>query len=80
VSTQLAKHDLNQLFCVLYLRIAKDSTGKRLGVWRQRADCRALAKARGWTVVEEYVDNSISAYKKTKVRSASALMRWRTRF
>jgi site-specific DNA recombinase len=33
------------------------------GIDRQRARCRALAKARGWTVVDEYVDNDTSASK-----------------
>ena len=29
---------------------------------RQLADCRKIAKDRGWTVAEEYVDNDISAF------------------
>lgn len=29
---------------------------------RQRADCRALCERRGWDLVDEYVDNDVSAY------------------
>lgn len=47
----------------LYLRISKDATGESLGVTRQKEDCEALAAALGWTVVEIYTDNDISAYK-----------------
>ena len=45
----------------VYLRVSLDRTGEHLAVDRQREDCRAIAKQRGWDVVEEYVDNSISA-------------------
>lgn len=45
----------------LYLRVSLDPTGDQLAVSRQRKDCAALAKARGWIVVREYVDNSVSA-------------------
>ncbi|MBB5830975.1 recombinase family protein [Brachybacterium aquaticum] len=34
------------------------------GVDRQLADCRKEAKRRGWTVVDEYVDNNVSASSK----------------
>lgn len=33
------------------------------GIERQRTRCRSLASARGWTVVDEYVDNDVSASK-----------------
>jgi len=46
----------------LYCRISDDRTGAGLGVARQEDDCRALAAARGWTVVEAFVDNDMSAY------------------
>ncbi|WP_369044957.1 recombinase family protein [Sinomonas sp. P10A9] len=52
----------------VYLRQSLDTTGEGLAVSRQREDCRALAAARGWTVVEEYLDNSISASDRRKVR------------
>lgn len=54
----------------VYLRISLDATGEGLGVARQREDCLKLAKDRGWTVVEEYVDNSISASDSRKARPA----------
>lgn len=54
----------------IYARISLDTTGDRLGVERQLEDARKLATHRGWTVVEEYVDNSLSAFKRTTVRPA----------
>lgn len=45
----------------LYLRISRDSEDLGLGVARQRRDCEALAKAKGWHVVDVYEDNDISA-------------------
>lgn len=45
----------------LYLRMSEDRSGDGLGVERQRADCRAYAARRGWTVAEEYIDNDVSA-------------------
>lgn len=54
----------------LYLRVSLDATGEQLAVSRQRDDCRRIAADRGWTVVEEYVDNSVSASKATVKRPA----------
>jgi len=45
----------------LYARISEDMTGEAAGVDRQLHDARALAAARGWEVVAEFSDNSISA-------------------
>ena len=45
----------------IYLRVSLDATGEHLAVDRQREDCRRIAEQRGWTVTEEYIDNSISA-------------------
>ncbi len=45
----------------LYLRISRDLTGEGLAVERQRELCEQIISHRGWTVVGEYVDNSISA-------------------
>lgn len=53
---------------VIYCRISQDRTGAGLGVDRQREDCEALAERNGWQVVETYVDNDVSAYKKGKKR------------
>lgn len=46
----------------IYCRISLDGEGSGLGVKRQEADCRALAKQRGWPVARVYVDNNLSAY------------------
>jgi len=46
----------------LYARISSDPNNTSLGVQRQIKDCLALAKRKGWTVVEPYfVDNDVSA-------------------
>lgn len=45
----------------LYLRVSLDSTGEGMAVDRQREDCRRLAEQRGWTIADEFVDNSVSA-------------------
>ena len=39
-----------------------------LAIERQREDCEAIARQRGWTVVHTYVDQSISASKKDVAR------------
>jgi site-specific DNA recombinase len=46
----------------LYVRISRDTEKEGLGVARQLADCRALAEQRGWSRVEVYEDNDLSAY------------------
>ena len=46
---------------MIYARISEDASGEGLGVERQIDDCRALAKVRGLTIVEECADNDISA-------------------
>ena len=50
----------------IYARISKDD-GSALGVGRQIEDCTAEAERRGWTIVDRYVDNNVSA-SKTKPR------------
>ncbi|MCQ4119848.1 recombinase family protein [Rhodococcus tibetensis] len=47
---------------VVYTRISADREGAGLGVERQRQDCEALAEMLGWTIVETFADNDISAY------------------
>jgi DNA invertase Pin-like site-specific DNA recombinase len=54
--------------CVLYLRISLDLTGEGLAIERQRQDCARIALERGWITVREYVDESISAFKRSKKR------------
>lgn len=46
----------------IYCRISHDKTGAGLGVERQEQDCRELAARLGWTVVEMFADNDLSAY------------------
>src|SRR5690606_3784527 len=46
----------------IYARISLDRRDGE-GVARQLADCRELAKSRGWTDLVEYVDNDISAFR-----------------
>ncbi len=46
----------------IHVRISDDKAGDELGVQRQLHDCRALAHQLGWHVVEEYVENSVSAH------------------
>jgi site-specific DNA recombinase len=56
--------------CAIYLRQSLDATGEQLAIQRTRTDCRRIAEQRGWTVIGEYVDNSISASDKRKKRPA----------
>lgn len=46
----------------IYTRISSDPTGQRAGVTRQLDDCLALAERLGWTVVDSFDDNDISAF------------------
>jgi site-specific DNA recombinase len=46
----------------VYCRISDDREGAGLGVERQEADCRERAKQLGWTVVDVYPDNDLSAF------------------
>lgn len=57
----------------LYLRQSLDKTGDGAAVDRQRDACLKLAEARGYDVVAEYVDNSVSA-SSTKPRPAYTRM------
>ncbi len=54
----------------LYLRVSLDTTGEHLAVDRQREDCQRIAAERGWAIAAEYVDNSVSASKRTAKRPA----------
>ena len=49
-----------------YLRISYDWEGKGLGVERQRTECLDIARRRGWTIIDWYVDNDIGASKRSK--------------
>ncbi|MGW7358812.1 recombinase family protein [Streptomyces sp. NPDC054802] len=46
---------------MIYARVSLDATGEGRSVERQLEACRQLCELRGWAVVEERVDNSISA-------------------
>ena len=46
----------------IYVRISDDRAGGGLGIARQEQDCRALAQAWAWQVVDVYADNDLSAY------------------
>jgi site-specific DNA recombinase len=73
---------------VIYLRQSQDRSGDQYGVSRQRDDARILARLREWTVVEEFVDNDVSAsgkrvrpgfegvIKALHERRASAVIAW----
>ncbi|QHA04584.1 hypothetical protein GQF42_15955 [Streptomyces broussonetiae] len=52
----------------IYVRISDDREGGGLGVKRQEDDCRLLAAALGWKVVEVYVDNDVTAADRRKKR------------
>jgi site-specific DNA recombinase len=50
----------------IYCRISRDGEGEQLGVKRQQKDCLEIAKKRGWTVVDQYIDPNVSAAKGSK--------------
>jgi site-specific DNA recombinase len=50
------------MYAALYTRVSQDSTGERLAVTRQLDDCTLLAERLGWTIVDHYSDNDISAF------------------
>src|SRR4051794_7474807 len=52
----------------LYARISDDHEGDELGVRRQDKLGRELAARLGWPVVDTYVDDDVSAFKRTKRR------------
>jgi site-specific DNA recombinase len=47
----------------LYLRMSRDAEARGLGIGRQRKDGEALAGRLGWPIVQEYIDNDLSASK-----------------
>lgn len=58
----------------LYARLSRDRDGLSTGPDRQLADCRALAAARGWQVVGEFVDRDVSARSQTPRPAYEAMM------
>ncbi|QNE46288.1 hypothetical protein F1C58_04760 [Glaciihabitans sp. INWT7] len=55
------KDTSNPIRAGIYARISQDTAGDGKGVARQLDECIALAERKGWTVVEQYVDNDVSA-------------------
>lgn len=58
----------------LYVRLSRDRDGLSTGPDRQLADCRAMAVARVWDVVGEYVERDVSAFKRQTPRPAYEAM------
>lgn len=46
---------------LIYVRQSQDRSGEELGIARQLADARQLAKLRGWEVIRELPENDLSA-------------------
>jgi len=57
-----------QVRAAIYTRISRDVRGDMLGVDRQRKDCLAFCKSRGWEAVEILTDDDVSAYSRRRVR------------
>lgn len=53
-----------------YSRISLDIQGEALGVARQAQDNQEQAARRGWEIIESYIDNNLSAYKRNVIRPA----------
>lgn len=51
---------------VIYTRISDDREGREYGVQRQEEDCRALADRAGYTVIEVFTENDVSASSKSR--------------
>jgi site-specific DNA recombinase len=50
------------MHAALYTRLSHDNTGKGVAVARQHEDSALMADRLGWTVVDHFSDNDISAY------------------
>lgn len=60
--------DLGIETAAVYLRISLDRDGDEKAIARQREDAAAVARMRGWDIVEHYIDNSVSASKADVIR------------
>ena len=56
-------HDMN---VVIYRRISSDPEGRQVGIENQEKACRERAESRGWTVVNVFTDNDVSASAKSR--------------
>lgn len=63
-----------QTKAAVYARISQDTAGEGLGVARQEKRCREKANALGWTVVDAYIDNDLSASKNVQRPQYDRLM------
>jgi site-specific DNA recombinase len=54
--------------------MSQDRSGEGLGVERQKEDGHALAESLGWSVVQVYADNDITAYKEKPRPAYQAMM------
>lgn len=52
----------------IYARLSVDRDGKKVGIDTQLEDSRRLAKERGWTIVDEYIDRNLTAADKLVAR------------
>lgn len=59
---------------VIYCRLSRDDDGDMLGVRRQERDARRLCAAKGWTVVEVFLDDDISAWSGRKRPAYQAML------
>ena len=58
----------------IYARISEDPLATAKGVERQREDALALIEARGWTLVEVFTDNDVSALRGKPRPAYTAMM------
>src|SRR5262245_51416449 len=67
------------LRCGLYARVSTDGQVEKYGLGSQLTELRALAKERGYTVVEEFVDDGVSAatLERPRLNALRALVRQR---
>jgi DNA invertase Pin-like site-specific DNA recombinase len=52
---------MSAVVAAVYLRLSVDKRSDEQGITRQREDCTALVRQRGWTPGPEYIDNDTSA-------------------
>lgn len=58
----------------MYCRISEDPRETRRGVDRQREDCEALVRARGWELVDVWTDNDVAVLRAGAARPGYAAM------
>lgn len=68
MSTRPLPLDFDIEHAAVYLRVSLDRDGDEKAITRQREDAKAVARMRGWEIIETYVDNSVSASKAEVIR------------